>query len=69
MMKSYTSINILRHNMNAKILDPNVILSSQFNGVGQIVEFFKKLDDRMMKLALLNIHENNWVIVHYSDKN
>lgn len=69
LMKNYTSINILRHNMNAKILEPNSILSSQFNGVGQIVEFFKKVEDKMLRLALCNTHENNWVIVFFSDKN
>ena len=62
-------MNILRHNMNAKILEPNAILSSQFNGIGQIVELFKKIDEKTMKLALCNTHENNWIIVYYSDKN
>ena len=55
--------------MNAKILEPNAILSSQFTGVGQVVEFFKKVDDKNLRMALCNTHENNWVIVFLSDKN
>ena len=54
--------------MNAKILEPNAILSSQFSGVGQIVEFTKKVEEKTLKLALCNSNENSWVIVSYSDK-
>lgn len=55
--------------MNAKILDPNAILGSQFSGVGQVVEFTKKIDEKNWKLAVCNAHENSWVIVYLSDKN
>lgn len=68
LMKKFTWINILRHNMNAKILETSSILSSQFNGAGQVVEFIRKTDDKSMKLVLCNMQENNWVIVYFSDK-
>ena len=67
-IKKYTEINILRHNMNAKILDPSFILSSQFNGAGQMVEFIKRTEDKICKFVICNLQENSWVIVHYSDK-
>jgi len=38
-LKEYTMANVLRHNTNAKLLNPDNILAPQFSGVGQVVEF------------------------------
>ena len=61
-------MNIPRDNMNAKVLDPSSILAMQFQGVGQVVEFFYDTPEMALKLALCNIAENNWVIILFVDK-
>ncbi|KAL4477729.1 hypothetical protein ABPG72_018903 [Tetrahymena utriculariae] len=66
-VKNYTMVNVLRHGSNAKILSPSNVLSSQFNGLGQIVEFQKDEGDRVVKLVLCNALENSWTIVFFFD--
>ncbi|EGR29752.1 MORN repeat protein, partial [Ichthyophthirius multifiliis] len=65
--KTYTMVNVLRHSSNAKILQQQQILSSQFNGLGQIVEFQKEEGDKIAKLVLCNAIQNQWTIVYYYD--
>eukprot|EP01016_Furgasonia_blochmanni_P047799 TRINITY_DN7057_c0_g1_i7.p2 TRINITY_DN7057_c0_g1~~TRINITY_DN7057_c0_g1_i7.p2 ORF type:complete len:161 (+),score=51.30 TRINITY_DN7057_c0_g1_i7:63-485(+) len=67
-MKDYTFVNVLRHNLNAKIMDSSNILSPQFNGLGQIVEFERVNGDRKVRVGLCNPNENNWVMVYFNDK-
>eukprot|EP01017_Pseudomicrothorax_dubius_P043936 TRINITY_DN7385_c0_g1_i1.p1 TRINITY_DN7385_c0_g1~~TRINITY_DN7385_c0_g1_i1.p1 ORF type:complete len:297 (+),score=90.66 TRINITY_DN7385_c0_g1_i1:313-1203(+) len=51
LMKAYTIANVLRHKLDAKVVDPNNILCPQFAEQGQIVEFTRTLPD----LSLIHI--------------
>ena len=61
-------INILKHKSGATQLKPDQISSTQFKGVGQIVEFVKETRLWVAKCSLLEIEEGKWVMVHYKEK-
>lgn len=66
-VSQYTSVNALKAPENAKIVNPDNVLLSQFNGLGQVVEFERVENDRTVKVALCNVAQDTWVPVFFFD--
>jgi hypothetical protein len=67
-IKNHTTANVLRHKLDAKVVDPNNVLCPQFSENGQIVEFVKDLPDKKIRIAICNLFETNWALVFVADK-
>lgn len=66
-LKSAGFLNILRNNMQAKVMDHDNIIIPQFIGNGQIVEFIKENEAKYIQAAFCNLFESNWVLVFFSE--
>ena len=62
-----TYVNALRAPETAKLVSPDNVLLSQFNGLGQIVEYERVSDERTVKVALCNVAQDTWVPVFFFD--
>jgi len=65
--QDFNTINILQKINQAKYIDPAVIITQQFYGFGQVIEFEHTTPDRISQIALCWVAENQWVLVHHSD--
>ena len=65
--KDNITINVLRNNLNSKFFDPESILSPQFSGVGQIVEFSKDTEKKKINICICNVYESNWVLIYLKE--
>jgi hypothetical protein len=61
------TINILLKNASSRFIDQANILTQQFKGLGQIVEFDRHTDERKSQLAICKLGEDKWVIVYHGD--
>ena len=61
------NIHILQKNASSRLLDQSNILSPQFKGLGQIVEFDRITDERKSQLAICKMAEDKWVVVYHTD--
>ena len=60
-------INILMKNSSSRFLDQANILSQQFKGLGQIVEFDRITDERKTQLAICKLADDKWIVVYHTD--
>lgn len=66
-VSEFTTINILQKASAAKWVDPSVILTHQFTGVGQIVEFEHSSGDRICQIGVCSCTDGQWVLIFHSD--
>lgn len=66
-LDGHSTIHILMKNSSSRLLDPASILSPQFKGLGQIVEFDRHTEERKSQLAICKLGEDRWVIVYHAD--
>jgi hypothetical protein len=66
-IKDNPNINILQKNSSSRFIDQSNILSQQFKGLGQIVEFDRHTDDRKSQVAICKLADDKWVVVYHAD--
>ena len=67
LLRTYTDASVLKSAAEAKQLDPDRILSKQFQGLGQVVEFRYVKDERTVRISLCRITEELWVLMFFHD--